>query len=128
MKKGAILTIAVSTFLIILSFTIFIAGSLILDRDISDESIFRGDSGEVFVRYHDTYSVYVSDTYSWSETTVSIHDDEWEYFFEDCDFSYVDGDWRYIGYLNPDVSKNLQVESNNEIIKITKKFWGSVSK
>ena len=110
MKKGAILTIAVSTFLIILSFIIFIVGSLILDRDLSDESIFRGDSGEVFVRYHDTYSVYVSDTYSCSETTVSIHDDEWEYFFEDCDFSYVDGDWRYIGYLNPDVSKNLQVE------------------
>ena len=101
MKKGAILTIAFSTFLIILSFTIFIAGSLILDRDISEESIFRGDSGEVFVRYHDTYSVYVSDTYSCSETTVSIHDDEWEYFFEDCDFSYVDGDWRYIGYLIP---------------------------
>ena len=47
---------------------------------------------------------------------MSIHDDEWEYFFEDCDFSYVDGDWRYIGYLNPDVSKSLQVESNNEII------------
>ena len=116
MKKGAILTIAVSTFLIILSFIIFIAGSLILDRDLSDESIFRGDSGEVFVRYHDTYSVYVSDTYSCSETTVSIHDDEWEYFFEDCDFSYVEGDWRYIGYLNPDVSKSLQVESNNEII------------
>jgi hypothetical protein len=92
MKKGAILTIAVSTFLIILSFIIFIAGSLILDRDISEESIFRGDSGEVFVRYHGTYSVYVSDTYSCSETAVSIHDDEWEYFFEDCDSSYVDGD------------------------------------
>ena len=83
--------------------------------DIEGNAIFQGDQGTVEIESSSSYSVYVNSAFSCSETTVSIHDEEWEYFFEDCDPIMNEPGWNMVGYFYPGVDGQLTVEANHEI-------------
>ena len=83
--------------------------------DVEGNAIFQGEQGTVEIEASSSYSVYVNSAFSCSETTVSIHDEEWEYFFEDCESIMNEPGWNMVGYSYPGVDGQLTVEANHEI-------------
>jgi len=88
------------------------------DFDVEGNAIFQGEQGTVEIEASSSYSVYVNSAFSCSETTVSIHDEEWEYFFEDCESIMNEPGWNMVGYSYPGVDGQLTVEANHEIVII----------
>jgi len=83
--------------------------------DVDEKAIFQGKQGTVEIDAFSSYSVYVKSDHSCSDTTVSIYDDEWEYFFEDCDRIMNEDGWNMVGYFSPDICCQLNVDANHEI-------------
>ena len=73
------------------------------------------EQGTVEIVAYGSYSVYVNSDFSCSDTTVSVYDEEWEYFYKECDPIMNEPGWDMIGYFVPDVDGQLTVEANHEI-------------
>lgn len=117
MNKASIIIFVVSAVLLfgaVISFG-FGVNQAASGFDVEDKAIFVGEQGTVEIDAFSSYSVYVNSDYSCSETTVSIYDEEWEYFWEDCDPIMNERDWNMIGYFSPDVCCQLNVDANHEI-------------
>ena len=83
--------------------------------DVEEYAIFQGDQGTVEITAYSSYSVYVNSDFSCSDTTVSVYDEEWEYFYKECEPIMNEQGWDMIGYFVPDVDGQLTVEANHEI-------------
>ena len=90
----------------------------VMEIDVEEEAIFQGTSGTVNVVEYGTYSVFVNDQYTCSETEVSITDSNYEYFKSNCDPSMSENGWRALGVFSSETNGQFNVVSNNEIIII----------
>ena len=116
MGKTPVVVLISSLIFLLLSFGIIGAGfNDIREIDVESESIFQGSSGSVSVESA-TYTVFVNDQYTCSETIVSISDETYEYFNELCDPDFDEKGWKAIGVMESDVSTQLTVDSNHEIL------------
>ena len=119
MSKTPIIILISSVAMLLLSI-LFIGIGLVdvSEIDVEDEALFRGTSGTLQVTKDGTYTVFVNDEYTCAETTVSISDEEYEYFNEECDSLFDEDGWRAIGVLWSDKDGALDVSSNHEILVI----------
>ena len=105
------------------------ASQSISGLDVEENAKFQGERGIIEIDAVSSYSVYVNSDFSCSDTTVSIHDEEWEYFFEDCDPIMNQPGWNMVGYFYPGVDGQLTVEANHEIAIVDDraylKEWGA---
>tara|TARA_B100001250_G_scaffold260557_1_gene224407 strand:+ start:231 stop:803 length:573 start_codon:yes stop_codon:yes gene_type:complete len=116
MNRTSIIILGVSALFLVGAAVTFAWGvSKAASIDVDDNAIFQGKQGTVEIEKYSSYSVYVKSDYSCSETTVSIYDDEWEYFFEDCDRIMNEDGWNMVGYFSPDICCQLNVDANHEI-------------
>ena len=91
------------------------ASQAISGLDVEGNAKFQGEQGIIEIDAVSSYSVYVNSDFSCTDTTVSIHDEEWEYFFEDCDPIMNEPGWNMVGYFYPGVDGQLTVEAYHEI-------------
>ena len=91
------------------------ASQSISGLDVEENAKFQGEQGIMEIDAISSYSVYVNSDFSCSDTTVSIHDEEWEYFVEDCDPIMNEPGWNMVGYFYPGFDGQLTVEANHEI-------------
>ena len=119
MSKTPIIVLISSVAMLLLSI-LFIGIGLfdVSEIDVEDEALFRGTSGTLQVTKDATYTVFVNDEYTCAETTVSISNEEYEYFNEECDPLFDEDGWRAIGVLWSDEDGALDVSSNHEILVI----------
>jgi len=124
MNRAPVILFVVSALLLLGAAISFGVGAGQVYRfDVEEEAIFVGEQGTVKVEEFSSYSVYVNSDYSCSETTVSIYDEEWEYFWEDCDPVMNERGWNMIGHFshdactepNPSLRCQLNVDANHEI-------------
>ena len=117
MAKAPIWVIGGSLVAILLSIVLIGAGGVdSLDIDVQSEAIFQGKSGTVTVQEDSSYTIFVNDRYTCYNTDISIYDDQYEYFNEDCDSTFDEQGWRQIGFISADSDTTLTVNSNNEVI------------
>lgn len=120
MAKRSTLLLAGSGILIAISFLLMAAGGAsAADIDVQANALFQGTDGTVDVQQDNSYSIFVNDQYTCSETTVTIYDDIYEYFLEDCDSTFNEQGWRHVGVMSSDLNGQLTVESNHEIIIVS---------
>ena len=117
MNKAPIIIFVVSALMLlgaVISFGVG-ANQAASGLDVEGNAIFVGEQGTVEIEPYSSYSVYGNSDYSCSETTVSVYDEEWEYFWEDCDPIMNEPGWNMIGWFSPDVCCQLNVDANHEI-------------
>ena len=83
--------------------------------EVEEEAVFIGTDGTISVEIYESYSVFVVDDYSCSDSSISIYEGEWEYFFEDCDPIMNEIGWDYVGYFSPDFNGDINIQSNVQI-------------
>ena len=117
MSKTPTVVLVASCAFLVLSFVLVGVGFADVDEiDVESEALFKGTTGTVQVEEFGTYSIFVNDDYSCEETTVSITDEDYEYFNEECDEVFDETGWRAIGIMSSDADGVLNVQANHEII------------
>ena len=117
-KRTAVIILGFSLVAIIGSIAAFAFGTYqsgFVGLDVENEAFFVGTEGTVDVETYGTYSVYVNSDYSCDDTTVSIYEGDWEYFYKDCDPIMNERGWYYAGFFSSDFDGIMSVDSNHEI-------------
>jgi hypothetical protein len=119
MSKTPTVVLVGSCALLVFSFVLIGVGFADVDEiDVEREALFKGTSGTVQVEEFGSYSIFVNDQYTCDETTVSISDENYEYFNEECDEVFDETGWRAIGVMSTDTDGVLDVQANHEILII----------
>jgi len=119
MQNGPKFTLIGSAIVIVIAIVASIVGlEDIVEIDVEAKASFKGTEGSIEVENGAWYTVFVNDEFTCGETTISVNDGTYEYFESDCDSDFDEEGWRAIGIFYSDVTGNLNVESNHEILII----------
>ncbi len=117
MSKTPTIVLIASSLMLLISFVVMVAGFAdVGDIDVESEALFKGTGGAIEVEKDATYTIFVDDGYTCEETTVSISDENYEYFIEECDPVFDEIGWRAIGIMGSDTNSVLDIQANHEIL------------
>ena len=122
-RRNGYFILGFSAISIVVSIVIFAVGTFqIAEINVEEEAIYKGRNGVVSVEEYGTYSVFVVSDYTCEEAEVSIYEEDeeyvWEYFFKDCDDTFDEDGWIYVGHFSSDFDGSLSVEANRQILII----------